>query len=198
MPEAGLTKIMERVSADLALDNRGRIRGRKPNGKIGRIDSFMGRVVPRGDRKHHEYLLLELKRPSKVVGRKELDQLEDYVASILSQPDFLNTATTWTFYLVTTEYDEMVKGRITQKDRPVGVFLEGSNYTVWVKTWAELLRECEARLDFVQEKLRVEVSGEEIEQRISILKTSILKGGRERKPMAAPEPAQKSTPSPSP
>lgn len=198
MPEAGLTKIMERVSADLALNKLGRMKGRKPDGKIGRIDSFMGRVVPRGDRKHHEYLLLELKRPSKIVGRKELDQLEDYVTSILAQPDFLNTATTWNFYLVTTEYDDVVKGRITQRDRPVGVLQDGSNYTVWVKSWAELLRECEARLDFVQEKLRIEVSGEEIEQRISQLTTSILKGGRERKPKPTPEPTSEAESSPSP
>ncbi len=200
MPEAGLTKIMERVSDDLALKRASRGRARKPDGKIGRVDSFMGRVVPRGDRKHHEYLLLELKRPSNIVGRKELDQLEDYVTSILAQPDFLNTSTSWTFYLVTTEYDDVVRRRITQQDRPIGVFLDGANYTVWVKSWAELLRECDARLDFVQEKLRIEVSGDEIEQRISQLKTSIVRGARERKPKATnpPRDSDAETPASSP
>jgi uncharacterized small protein (DUF1192 family) len=46
---------------------------------------------------------------------------------------------------------------------------------VWVKSWSELIRECEARLDFVQEKLQIEVSAEEIEDRIALLKASILK-----------------------
>jgi hypothetical protein len=60
---------------------------RKPDGKMGRIDSFMGRVVPHANRQHREFFLVELKRPSLVVGRKELDQLEDYVNAILVQPD---------------------------------------------------------------------------------------------------------------
>jgi hypothetical protein len=51
----------------------------------------------------------ELKRPSISVGRKELDQLEDYVNAILAQPDFINTSTSWNFYLVSGEYDDVVK-----------------------------------------------------------------------------------------
>lgn len=44
----------------------------------------------------------------------------------------------------------------------------------WVKTWAELIRECEGRLRFIQERLKVEVSEEEIERRIEILRGSIV------------------------
>jgi hypothetical protein len=44
-----------------------------------------------------------------------------------------------------------------------------------VKSWAELIRDCESRLEFVQEKLQIQVSAEEIESRISKLKASILK-----------------------
>ena len=40
MSEAGLTKIMNRVSEELAL-KRTKTKKRKPDGKIGRIDSFM-------------------------------------------------------------------------------------------------------------------------------------------------------------
>ncbi len=97
MAEAGLTKIMDRVSDQLALKRTKGRKGRKPDGKIGRIDSFMGRIVPHADRQHHEFLLIELKRPSIVLGRKELDQLEDYVNALVVQPDFLNTSTFWNF-----------------------------------------------------------------------------------------------------
>jgi hypothetical protein len=85
---------MQRVSAELALKRAKKMTLRKPDGKIGRIDSFMGRMVPHGDPNHREFLLIELKRPSLKVGRKELDQLEDYVTTILAQPDFINTSTT--------------------------------------------------------------------------------------------------------
>ena len=175
MAEAGLTKIMQRVSQELALKRAKGAKVRKPDGKVGRIDSFMGRLVPHGDEKHREFLLIELKRPSLIIGRKELDQLEDYVNSILAQPDFVNTSTNWNFYLVTSEYDDVVMERITQENRAAGLFIDKPNHKVWVKSWAELLRDAEGRLKFVQEQLRIEVSAEEIEKRIAELKASVLK-----------------------
>ena len=74
---------------------------------------------------------------------------------------------------MTGEYDETIADRITQKGRPVGLFLEKDNSKVWVKTWSELIRDCESRLRFIQEKLRIEVSREEIEGRIAALKSSL-------------------------
>jgi histidine kinase/DNA gyrase B/HSP90-like ATPase len=179
MAEAGLTKIMNRVSDELALYRLKSKRGRKLDRKVGRIDSFRGRIVPHADRQHREFLLVELKRPSLIISRKELDQLEDYVNALLAQPDFLNTSTFWNFYLVGSDYDDVVKGRITQKERPVGLFIDNPNHKVWVKSWAELIRESESRLDFVQEKLQIQVSADEIEDRIEKLKSSILKSKAE-------------------
>jgi hypothetical protein len=54
------------------------------------------------------------------------------------------------------------------------------NSRVWVTTWSELIREGEGRLQFIQDKLRVELSGEEIELRIAVLRTS-LQGGQAAK-----------------
>jgi hypothetical protein len=65
MPEAGLTKVMNRVSDELALKQPRGAKGRTRDGKIGRIDCFMGRVVPHADHQHREFLLVE---PSNVVG----------------------------------------------------------------------------------------------------------------------------------
>src|SRR5262249_43670893 len=93
MPEAGLTKVMKRVSQELSIKRARGTKARKPDGKAGRIDTFMGRLVPHGNESHREFLLIELKRPSIKVGRKQLDQLEDYVNAVLSQPDYINTST---------------------------------------------------------------------------------------------------------
>ena len=175
MPEAGLTKIMDRVSQELGLKRTKGAKGRKPDGKIGRVDSFMGRVVPHPDRDHREFLLVELKRPSLTVGRKELDQLEDYVTAILAQPDFVSVSTFWNFYLVSSEYDDVIKERITQQGRPTGLFLDQPTHRVWVKSWAELIRDCDNRLEFAQKKLQIDVSAEEILDRIALLKSSIMK-----------------------
>jgi hypothetical protein len=175
LPEAGLTRVMERVAEELG-SGRAPRRVRKPDGTTGRIDCFLGRSVPHPDQNRREFLVVELKRPSLKIGRTELDQLEDYVNALKGQPDFARTDTYWNFYLVTGEYDPSIADRITQKDRPVGLFLEKENSRVWVKTWSELIRECEGRHRFIQDKLRVEVSGEEIEERIAVLRTSFQRG----------------------
>lgn len=138
----------------------------------------MGRLVPHGNPNHREFLLVELKRPSLTVGRKELDQLEDYVTAILKQPDFVNTSTSWNFFLVCTEYDDVSKERATQDGRPLGLVIDKPNYKVWLKSWAEIVRDCEARLKFVQDKLQIEVSATEIENRIAELKRSVLKADK--------------------
>jgi len=59
------------VSAELGTKpGRGRIR--KPDGRVGRVDSFLGRSIPQPDQIRREFLLVELKRPSLKVGRVEL------------------------------------------------------------------------------------------------------------------------------
>jgi hypothetical protein len=131
--------------------------------------------VPLPDKNRHEYFVVELKRPSLKVGRKELDQLEDYVSALKGQRDFAHTEIAWNFFLVTGVCDESISDRIKQKARPPGLFLETENSRVWVKTWAELILECEARLHFVQEKLRVEVSDAEIDTRISALRAAVAR-----------------------
>ena len=62
-----------------------------------------------------------------------------------------------------------------KRTEPVGILLDKPTHVVWVKTWSELIRECEARLHFITEKLQIEVTAEEIEERIAQLKASILK-----------------------
>ncbi|UJX46356.1 ATP-binding protein [Xanthobacter sp. YC-JY1] len=174
LAEAGLTRVMDRVSEELGAKRRkGRVS--KLDGSTGRVDSFLGRIVPHPHALHREFLLIELKRPSLTITRKELDQLEDYVNAIQELPEYKDTSNMWHFYLITGDYDETVKSRVTQKDRPVGLLMEHPSHMVWVKTWGQIVRECEARLHFIAEKLQVEVTTDEIEARIAQLKASILK-----------------------
>lgn len=116
-----------------------------------------------------------MKRPSLTIGTKETDQLERYVNTIRTQPEFAHTDTYWHFYLVTGEYDEAVSERITQSNRPIGLLLDKPTHRAWVKSWGEVVRECEARLHFISDKLQIEVKDSEIEERIKSLTSSILR-----------------------
>jgi hypothetical protein len=53
--------------------------------------------------------------------------------------------------------------------------IDKPNYKVWVKSWAEIIRDCDSRLKFVQDTLRIEVSTEEIQRRIADLKSSVMR-----------------------
>lgn len=174
LSESGLTKVMNRVAEDLGQKKKGR-KVTKKDGSVGRIDCFLGRSVPHSDESKREYLLIELKRPSLKLGRKELDQVEDYVNAIRGEPEYLHTDTTWNFYLVASEFEDEIHSRIYQKDRPHGLFLNGDNFQFWVKTWAEVVRENEARLHFVQKKLQIEVTDTEIEARIAELQQLVIR-----------------------
>lgn len=175
MHEAGLTRVIERV-ADENRSKRPKGKVTQPDGRSGRTDCFLGKSVPHPDQNKREYLVIELKRPSIVVGRKETNQVEDYVRALRSQLDFKHTDTFWHFYLVTGEYGDDIKDHLTQDGRPLGVFLEKDNYKIWIKTWSELIRECEGRLKFIQDQLKIDISDDEIERRIAAMKDAFVTG----------------------
>jgi hypothetical protein len=175
IPEVGLTRVMERIAADLGQKLQKRKKFKKLDGTSGRIDAFLGRALPTSDASAREYLLVELKRPSLKIGREELDQLEDYVSALTTDSEFKDTATKWTFILVTSEYDDIVRARVSQSGKPVGLLSDHENCQVWVRTWASIIRDCEARLKFIQDKLEVRVSDSEISEKISSILESLTK-----------------------
>ena len=169
LSEPGLTQVMRRVAEERAQRPRsGSVT--KPDGKKGRLDYLLGRSVPHADPDAREYLVVELKRPNLKVGRKEFDQIEDYSTAIRSQPDYAHTNTNWVFVLVSgTIADDMIS-RVRQRDQPVGRWQDVDNQQIWVRTWADIIRECEGRLRFIDEKLKLEASDDEIDRRITALR----------------------------
>ncbi|MGE5567250.1 MAG: ATP-binding protein [Parcubacteria group bacterium] len=168
--EAGLTRVMKRVAEDQG--SKGRRRVTKPDGKTGRLDSFLGRTVPGPHHDRNEYLVIELKRPSVKADRINLNQITDYARALVTQQDYSHTDTRWTFFLVVGEYDDVVREQISQEGRPAGIAVEKANYTVWVKCWSEIIRDCQARLRYIQDHLQVQISDEEINTRLKVLQSS--------------------------
>lgn len=160
VPEVGLTRVIERVADDLGRKRVGRVV--KPDGKTGRVDQLLGRSIPGPFQEKREYLIVELKRPSAVADRKMLNQIPDYALALAGAPDFARTDTRWNFFLVVGAYDDVVRQAITQEGRELGIAYRQPNYTVWVRCWSEILRDCDARLQYIQDHLKVQISDEEI------------------------------------
>jgi hypothetical protein len=168
--EAGLSRVMERVAAEVGIKSKAKVK--TAEGKTGRLDEFLGRSVPGPNQQRREYLVVELKRPSVKADRKILNQITDYALTLAAQPDFAHTDTHWTFFLVVGEYDDVVAQMITQQGRASGIAVEHPNYTVWVKCWSEIIRDCNARIQYIQDHLQVQVSDDEIARKLKTLQSS--------------------------
>jgi hypothetical protein len=118
------------------------------------VDLLFAQTIPLATQQH-EHLVVELKRPSLTLGHEEVTQIERYAQAVARDPRFDKVNVRWNFWLVGTSMDDFVAGRATQAHLPSGVVsqpLDG-RVTVRVKTWSQILDDCEQRLKYVRERL---------------------------------------------
>jgi hypothetical protein len=119
-----------------------------------RIDLLLGRATsPEANRREH--LVVELKRPSIVIGREQLAQIEDYANAVSSHPRFEKSEVQWDFWIVGAELDEYVERRSHQRDRVPGLVYESDEgrVRIWAMTWGVLIENARHRLKFVRDQL---------------------------------------------
>jgi hypothetical protein len=98
-------------------------------------------------------LVVELKRPSINLSMGELAQISNYADAVMADSRFDSPDVRWVFWLIGDAMDDAVERVINSSDRPSGMYLRGTNYEVWVKTWAEAIEENRQRLHFYREHL---------------------------------------------
>lgn len=127
------------------------------DGKQGRIDLMFAKVVqPRTGQ--YDYLIVELKRPSKKIDDQVITQIKKYARAVASDERFHQIPARWTFIAISNELDEFAKGEANQRHRPSGMIDDHAelNITVWVKEWAEVINDARARLHFINSQLSYE------------------------------------------
>ncbi len=128
------------------------------------LDLFLSRRIQLlGEERHH--LVVELKRPTVKVDDEVLSQVRKYARSISADERFSGTRVRWTFWAVSNEMDDLAQEQASQLNRPLGVVQQNDGpgkipYTIWAKTWAQLIREAKARLEFFREKLEYQANHE--------------------------------------
>jgi hypothetical protein len=60
---------------------------------------------------------------------------------------------TWEFWLVGDEIDDAVDELTHKTGQPDGLYQDGRNYRIWVRSWAEILEENRQRLHFYRDHL---------------------------------------------
>jgi len=102
-------------------------------------------------------IVVELKRPSKVLGAKELQQVKNYFSVIDGESRFNAPNIEWEFFLVGNDYNKEISDEL-ESARHHGekslVFSTGRK-KIYVKKWSEIFTEHEINLNFLQEKLAI-------------------------------------------
>lgn len=98
-------------------------------------------------------LVVEIKSPTHVpkLNMDHYTQINKYMNVIRKQQGFNDPNTYWTFLLIGLEIDDVAEQQI--KETLSGLCLEKDNYRLYMKTWAQVLNEADARHKYLKDKL---------------------------------------------
>ncbi|OPY85487.1 MAG: DNA mismatch repair protein [Syntrophorhabdus sp. PtaU1.Bin153] len=122
----------------------------------GIVDLMFSRAIRRHRANEVTHLIVELKAPRVKIDRKEITQTEEYAISVMKDERFRSVNTTWVFWAISDDYGEYAEHRMKNSTGNNGKIYEAENVSIWVKTWAQVLEENRARLQFFQERLEYE------------------------------------------
>jgi hypothetical protein len=151
-----LKRVLERhkklLDPAISIDEPVKVVGKKR----GIIDLMFSRVTKRHRANDMEHMVVELKAPRVKIGADAITQAKKYALAVLSDDRFRTVkGIRWHFWLVSNAYDEYARNEIeTGPDVERRLIMKGTNVTVGIKTWGELIEENRARLQFFQEHLQ--------------------------------------------
>ncbi len=102
-----------------------------------------------------ENLVIELKRPTKILGKKELDQIECYAYAIADDALFPKENTKWNFLLLGMDFDKYVQRKLQDKKNGDGNYYnsDDGHISISVYRWNKIIQENKLRFDFLKNKL---------------------------------------------
>jgi hypothetical protein len=163
--ERGLTEMLRTHLKLEGLPTSGVRPVKRWDGKSGRVDLHLAAKMHQFDRTQH--LVVELKAPDVTLGRKELDQIEDYANTVLKNAAFATEKADWDFILVGTDYHDVVENRLPEDAHGTGIFLNPGpkpgrpRVRGYVRRWRDILDENRNRLAFMTNNLEHDPTLEE-------------------------------------
>lgn len=103
----------------------------------------------------YEFLVIEIKRPGVLLGRKEIAQIEDYAKAVVTTPFADTDRTRWVFVLVSDDLDDHANDRAHQQGLPAYTIQRpvDGRYEIRVMKWSQLIRAARARHEHLQKWL---------------------------------------------
>ena len=141
--------------------------------KLKRPDIFICKQIEVPDSTTNEYtieenIIVELKRPSVIIGKEQFSQVEDYLRFIKNEPRFNSQLRKWKFIVIGKKVDDFIESKYeSQKDKGKRYLVEGiKNYEIYAMTWDDIFRIFESRHKHLIDKLEFKNSIiEELEEK---------------------------------
>lgn len=115
--------------------------------RLKRPDIFIARKSDIPDPKSDEYtieenIIVELKRPGVIIGKKQYDQIEEYIRIIIKEPRFSSETRKWKLILIGKEVDEWIRDKYESQNGKGKKFLVEAikNYEIYALKWDDLFR----------------------------------------------------------
>lgn len=120
------------------------------------IDLMFSRATRRHQPSTLEHLVVELKAPRVQIAHREISQICEYASRVARDERFRSVDVRWSFWLVGRDIEE---GLLDATERRNQLALPlAFNHAVRVVTWAQVIDENRARLQFLQESLDYQAS----------------------------------------
>ncbi|MEA5096478.1 MAG: ATP-binding protein [Sedimentibacter saalensis] len=102
-----------------------------------------------------ENLIIEIKRPTKILGQNELAQIKKYAYAIADDPLFPKENTKWNFLLLGMDFDKYVTRELQDKKTGEGNYYnsEDGHISISVFRWNKIIQDNKLRFDFLKNKL---------------------------------------------
>jgi hypothetical protein len=133
----------------------------KDDGRQGVVDLVLGREVPAYANIRREFLVVELKRPSKKIDLAAKAQIESYAMAVAYDERFDINHTRWTFIAVSNEITPQASRMLGY---PAGAFAcshEEPTLRIGLATWGGILNAARVRLEAFRTKLQYTVTQDE-------------------------------------
>lgn len=126
----------------------------------GIVDLMLSRALRRHRADELEHLVIELKAPKVVLGKSEVNQIEEYAFAVVDDDRFKKNNVKWTFWVISDSMDGFADKRILQNEYQLGTIHRKDNIVIAIKTWSQVIEDNKARLQFFEEKLQHQAGDE--------------------------------------
>ncbi len=130
-----------------------------PNGEV---DLFLTKHESIGETKQLN-IIVEIKRASKKIGKKQYDQIERYMESIRNESICNGENQYWEFYLIGKDYDSHIEDKIDSsknhglKERGLCYNIKDGKFKIYVRKWSDLLEvEWGTKMKYLKERLQIQ------------------------------------------